>query len=181
MKKHIFPIAILILVIFLSVIFFLVQRNIKKQLTANQSQFFELSKQLIEVNGQLTKLMNREEITLKKLKITNKYGDTIIELSENDHFSGSVSLYNKSKISTMHLNGGNKDENPGILLLKGQDEVSFALMVQNKQNLLNIYNINGLDTVSLGTDDQGNGGYSIKNAHERVMKTEGWGWRAYNY
>lgn len=59
--------------------------------------------------------------------------------------------------------------------------MSFALMVQDKQNLLNIYNENGLDTVSIGTDEHGHGGYSIKNAHEKVIKTEGWGWRAYNY
>ncbi len=181
MKKHVFSIIIFGVVILLSAAFFLIQRNIKREISAHQSNLLELTSQLSEVNLQLKQLNDREEVTLKKLKITNKYGDTVIELSENTHFSGSVSLYNKSKINTMHINGGNRDENPGILLLKGADEVSFALMVQDEQNLLNIYNNNGLDAVSLGTDEHGHGGYAIKNAHEKVIKTEGWGWRAYNY
>jgi len=174
MRRYIFPVSTMVIIVLLSIYFFLTQNKIKKQLNTNQSQYAELT-------SELAKLVDREEITLKKLKIINKFGDTIIELSENEHFNGAISLSNKSKINTIYFNGGNKDENPGILILKGKDEVSFALMVQDKQNLLNIYNKNGLDTVSIGTDEHGHGGYSIKNANEKVIKTEGWGWRAYNY
>ena len=181
MKKHAFSTAILVIIILLSVYFFLEQKNIKNQFINAQSEFSELTNQLFEVNENLKMLKNREEIELKKLKITNKFGDTVIELSENAYFSGTVSLYNKSKAHTIHINGGNKDENPGILILEGADEVSFALMVRDKENLLNIYNKNGLDVVSLGTDEHGHGGYAVKNANEKVIKKEGWGWRAYNY
>ena len=168
MRRYIFPVSTMVIIVLLSIYFFLTQNKIKKQLNTNQSQYAELT-------SELAKLVDREEITLKKLKIINKFGDTIIELSENEHFNGAISLSNKSKINTIYFNGGNKDENPGILILKGKDEVSFALMVQDKQNLLNIYNKNGLDTVSIGTDEHGHGGYSIKNANEKVIKTEGWG------
>ncbi len=160
MKKYAFPIVVLVIIALLSGYFFITQKDVEKE---------------------IANLINRDEIVLKKLRITNKFGDTIIELSENKHFSGLISLSNKSNIHTIVVNGGNKDENPGILIKKGVEEISFAMMVQEEQNLMNIYDSKGLDAVSLGTDKHGHGGYSIKNAHERVIKTEGWGWRAYNY
>ncbi|HDY87972.1 MAG TPA: hypothetical protein ENH82_07665 [bacterium] len=160
MKKYASPIVTLVIISSLSVYFYLAQK---------------------EINEQIKNLINRDEIVLKKLIIANKFGDRIIELSENENFSGSMFLYNKSKNKTIVVNAGNKDENPGIIISKGENGVSFALMGMDKQNLFVIYNENGLDVVRIGTDKEGHGGYSIKNVHERVIKTEGWGWRAYNY
>ena len=167
MKNNIFVAVVIIMVCLLSALFFSEQQRMKTE--------------IMNLNQIVKGLLSKDELVLKKLKIINKFGDTVVELSENQNFSGYISIFNKSNANTVHLSGGNEDENPGILMLKNKDEISFALMVHEKKNLLNIYNENGLDVVSVGTDGQGNGGYSLKNVHDKAIKTEGWLWRAYNY
>ncbi|MBD3338740.1 MAG: hypothetical protein GF353_06515 [Candidatus Lokiarchaeota archaeon] len=141
----------------------------------------KLENKITFIAGQIDHIKNIDELTLKKLTIINKFGNTAINLDSNDNHGGIISLYNKSKFQTVIINGGNKNEHPGLLTFKKDEVISFALMVQEKRNLLNIYNDDGLDVFSIGTDDQGNGGYKIQNAHKKVIKTEGWDWRAYNY
>lgn len=160
MKKNILSFILLVILICMSTYFLMEQRYLKKQ---------------------IEDLKNKDVLALRELKIVNKFGDTVVELSQNKYFNGRISLYNKSNANTININGGNEDENPAILLLKGEDKICFAMMVQESKNVINLYNNNGVDAVSIGTDDHGNGGYSIKNVHENIIKAEGWGWRAYNY
>lgn len=126
-------------------------------------------------------LTNIDELTLKRLTIINKFGDAVVKIEPNYDFSGIINLYNKSRDNTICINGGNKDEIPGILVFKAADKISFAMMPNNNGNIFNIYNDNGLDVVSVGSDKNGHGGYSIKNSNDKIIKTEGWGWRAYKY
>lgn len=174
MKGYIFSIVIFIIISLLGTYFYLEQQKINYQIK-NLSNSNKVMREKIE------ELTNKDLITLKKLIITNTLGDKVIELSSNKSHGGNISVFNKYHTRTIRINGGNIDGNAGILLFNNNDKIAFAMMGDEEQNLFNIYNKNKLDTVSIGTDKHGHGGYTIKNVNEKVIKTEGWGWRAYDY